>query len=292
MTFTLSAKVIRANRCHRVSASFGSFVRKMVARSPRCSIRFGGSDVQSCLPARRVGAALPRAVGQAALRTLSRHQHAQATRGGARPASRRRARAAAKPLRAARAAQAKFQEYFDRWWAARRISRARMYTDASRARLHVLPHWAGWRLCDIRPSDIDDWVAGLSDLMGPTSVRHCYTLFRGPVRRAVKDQIIRGSDHRHRAAAQAEDPKELRRRVDRGRGTTLRRERRRPRSEVREPEVQPSLHRAGHDGLLARTAMERSDRRARLRSQPDAQRDQLRHESSSTRTAASCSRNG
>lgn len=66
-----------------------------------------------------------------------------------------------------------------------------MHTDESRARLHVLPHWSGWRLCDIRPSDIDDWVAGLSDRMGPTSVRHCYTRFRGPVRRAVKDQIIR-----------------------------------------------------------------------------------------------------
>ncbi len=26
--------------------------------------------------------------------------------------------------------------------------------------------------------------------MGPISVRHCYTLFRGPIRRAVKDQFI------------------------------------------------------------------------------------------------------
>jgi len=54
----------------------------------------------------------------------------------------------------------------------------------------VLPHWGRWRLCDIRPSDVDDWIAGLSDRMGPISVRHCYTLFRGPIRRAVKDQII------------------------------------------------------------------------------------------------------
>ena len=30
----------------------------------------------------------------------------------------------------------------------------------------------------------------LSKVMGPNSVRHCYTLFRGPVRRAVKDRII------------------------------------------------------------------------------------------------------
>jgi len=88
------------------------------------------------------------------------------------------------------AREARFEEYFERWWAARRVSRSRTYTDLGRARLHVLPHWGRWRLCDIRPSDVDDWIAGLSDRMGPISVRHCYTLFRGPIRRAVKDQII------------------------------------------------------------------------------------------------------
>lgn len=30
----------------------------------------------------------------------------------------------------------------------------------------------------------------LSRKMGPTSVRHCYTLLRGPLRRAVKDRVI------------------------------------------------------------------------------------------------------
>ncbi len=48
----------------------------------------------------------------------------------------------------------------------------------------------GWRLCDIRPSDVDDWVAQLSDRMVPIAVRHCYTLLRGPIRRAVKDRVI------------------------------------------------------------------------------------------------------
>jgi hypothetical protein len=33
-------------------------------------------------------------------------------------------------------------------------------------------------------------VADLSRRMGPHSVRHCYTLFRGPLRRAVKDRLI------------------------------------------------------------------------------------------------------
>lgn len=88
------------------------------------------------------------------------------------------------------AREARFQLYFDRWWATRRVSRTRGYTDRSRADLHVLPQWGKWRLCDIRPSDVDDWIAALSDKMGPYSVRHCYTLLRGPVRRAVKDQII------------------------------------------------------------------------------------------------------
>jgi integrase len=54
----------------------------------------------------------------------------------------------------------------------------------------VLPYWGQWQLCDIRPSDIDDWVARLGEQMGPWSVRHCYQLLRGPLRRAVKDRIV------------------------------------------------------------------------------------------------------
>jgi integrase len=88
------------------------------------------------------------------------------------------------------AREARFTEYFDKWVASRRISRTRQFTDESRARLHALPHWGGWRLCDIRPSEVDDWIARLNNKMGPSSVRHCYTLLRGPIRRAVKDQII------------------------------------------------------------------------------------------------------
>jgi hypothetical protein len=73
---------------------------------------------------------------------------------------------------------------------ARRVSATRTYTDTQRARDHVLPYWRVRRLCDIRPSDVDDWIAKLSTKMGGESVRHCYTLFRGPVRRAVRDGII------------------------------------------------------------------------------------------------------
>jgi integrase len=86
--------------------------------------------------------------------------------------------------------QATFGEYFDQWWAARRVSATRTYTDTQRARDHVLPYWRTRRLCDIRPSDVDDWIAKLSTKMGGESVRHCYTLLRGPIRRAVKDGII------------------------------------------------------------------------------------------------------
>jgi len=83
-----------------------------------------------------------------------------------------------------------FAEYYDRWNASRQVSVTRRHTDAGRAKLHVLPYWGGWRIGDIRPSDIDDWVAQLSKRMGPWSVRHCYALLRGPLRRAVKDRVI------------------------------------------------------------------------------------------------------
>lgn len=83
-----------------------------------------------------------------------------------------------------------FASYYARWLAGRQISSTRAHTDAIRARLHVLPYWGSWRLCDIRPSDVDDWITELAKKMGPSSVRHCYTLLRGPIRRAVKDRII------------------------------------------------------------------------------------------------------
>lgn len=86
--------------------------------------------------------------------------------------------------------QATFGEYFDRWWESRQVAATREHTDRQRANAHVLPYWRKVRLCDIRPSDVDDWVAGLASKMGPDATRHCYTLLRGPIRRAVKDRVI------------------------------------------------------------------------------------------------------
>jgi integrase len=83
-----------------------------------------------------------------------------------------------------------FGVYYERWIAGRLVSSARGYTDNLRADKHVLPHWGDRPLCSIRPSDVDDWIAALSRTLGPYSVRHCYTLFRGPLRRAIKDGII------------------------------------------------------------------------------------------------------
>ena len=66
-----------------------------------------------------------------------------------------------------------FGVYYEQWPSrTRRISKARSFTDNSRARLHVLPQWADRPLSTIRPSDVDDWVAELSRKMGPYSVRH------------------------------------------------------------------------------------------------------------------------
>ncbi len=83
-----------------------------------------------------------------------------------------------------------FAEYYARWHAARQISASRGYTDDQRAARHVLPYWGARAIADIRPSDIDDWIGVLSRSMGPHSVRHCYGLLRGPLRRAVRDRII------------------------------------------------------------------------------------------------------
>jgi integrase len=83
-----------------------------------------------------------------------------------------------------------FGEYYQRWDTTRQISRAKRYRDEGAAKLHVLPQWGNWRIGDIRPSDIDDWIAQLAKRMGPWSVRLCYSLLRGPLRRAVKDQVI------------------------------------------------------------------------------------------------------
>lgn len=83
-----------------------------------------------------------------------------------------------------------FGVYYDRWLASRQVSAARAYTDEGRARLHVLPRWKDVPLSAIRPSDVDDWIADLATKMGPYAVRHCYSLFRGPIRRAVKDRVM------------------------------------------------------------------------------------------------------
>lgn len=86
--------------------------------------------------------------------------------------------------------ETRFSVVYAKWWDSRQISRSRRYTDEGRARLHVLPYWGHWRICDIRPSDIDDWIAGLSTKMKGDSVRACYGLLRGPLRRAVRDRLI------------------------------------------------------------------------------------------------------
>jgi integrase len=83
-----------------------------------------------------------------------------------------------------------FRVIYQRWWATRQISATRRHTDAQRAVKHVLPHWGDWPICTIRPSDIDDWIAKLSRTLGPYSVRACYGLLRGPLRRAVRDRTI------------------------------------------------------------------------------------------------------
>jgi len=84
----------------------------------------------------------------------------------------------------------RFRLLYQRWWDSRQVSATRRNSDAQRAAKHVLPYWGDLPICTIRPSDIDPWVARLSKTMGPQSVRTCYGLLRGPLRRAVRDRVI------------------------------------------------------------------------------------------------------
>ena len=86
--------------------------------------------------------------------------------------------------------EAPFRVYFDRWWATRQVSETRRFTDEQRARKHVLPYWSEWPIYSIRPSDLDDWISQLSQTQGPYSVRACYGMVRGPLRRAARDRVI------------------------------------------------------------------------------------------------------
>ena len=83
-----------------------------------------------------------------------------------------------------------FAVCFDQWWRTRQVSATRAYTDDQRAHKHVLPYWAHWPISSIKPSDIDTWISLLSNTLGPHSVRACYGLLRGPLRRAARDRTI------------------------------------------------------------------------------------------------------
>jgi hypothetical protein len=137
-----------------------------------------------------MGPALPGALGQGAHRAVPRRQHPAAAAisagtQGAVEAQLIRGTYVSRDLR-----EQTFRVYYDRWVASRQISATRKYTDDIRAAKHVLPYWGSWAICDIRPSDIDDWIALLSSSMGRHSVRHCYGVLRGPLRRAIKDRVI------------------------------------------------------------------------------------------------------
>jgi hypothetical protein len=85
-----------------------------------------------------------------------------------------------------------FAEYYARWAASRQISKTKRHTDDGRAKLHVPPYWGGWRIGDIRPTDIDDWIAQLAKRMGPWSVRRRVITARNP-EVSVPNRTLSGS---------------------------------------------------------------------------------------------------
>lgn len=111
-----------------------------------------------------------------------------------------------------------FAECYERRATSRQILATKRHTDDGRARLHVLPYWGSGQVGNIRPTDIDDWTAQLSRRMSPWSVRHC-CVGAAPGSEGPGD---RRSVHRHRAAEEAGDPQDLRRRPHRHRGRPAR----------------------------------------------------------------------
>jgi hypothetical protein len=62
--------------------------------------------------------------------------------------------------------EATFADYYTHWLSGGRVSATRAHTEGIRLRLHGLNYWGSRRLCDMRPSDVHDWVADLAKKWG------------------------------------------------------------------------------------------------------------------------------
>lgn len=83
-----------------------------------------------------------------------------------------------------------FREHAERWRASQphRPSTASLYERL--LRLHVYPTLGDRRLSSVKRSDIQGWIAKLSDELAPASVDGCYSRVRTIFRAAVDDRLI------------------------------------------------------------------------------------------------------
>lgn len=87
-----------------------------------------------------------------------------------------------------------YDEWRDRWVAARVVEPETRRTTDGALRLHLDPHWSGWLLPQISRMDVQAWVRRLQqDGTGPQTVRRSYNLLSTMLGAAVLEGIIASS---------------------------------------------------------------------------------------------------
>lgn len=92
-----------------------------------------------------------------------------------------------------KAGRATFAEYAEHWRAAqvhRPTTRAYVETMLRR---HALPHFGARSLASVRPSQVQAWVRGLTDVLAPTTVEVVYRYVSAIFRAATADRLITSS---------------------------------------------------------------------------------------------------
>lgn len=88
-----------------------------------------------------------------------------------------------------------FAEWYDRWWAARVVdSDETIRGDEGCFRNHILPHWASWRLRQIKRMDVQAWVRDMEQRgVGSFAIRRSFNLFVSVMGDAVTEELIPSS---------------------------------------------------------------------------------------------------
>lgn len=119
----------------------------------------------------------------------------------------------------------RFEEFHARWVKARTVSPSREDTEASQARVHILPRWGNVPLSRIKPLDVDAWIKDLQsevrvkrdlNIPSPTSYRSASAITKEMVLLQFKsclDAAVREGILRTNPAAETRAPARHRKRV-------------------------------------------------------------------------------